>query len=501
MNKIFKSNKGFTLVELLAVVVVIAILLGVSIAAVTRFIDRAREEEKSSQEKTLTMAAENYLQENRGMLPKSIGETSIIMASVLKSNKYITEDLKNSKKESCMANSYVSVYKTKSKYVYKAYLLCGSEQATSTVVASAPIINIDFVDAAGRSIEGTTSDVSDAKFVIQINGGELDGRKIAIEGYNYSILTKVTNNGELREVYNSGTISANNATDIFINHDNTLKDYIDISKPTTVAIRVSARNVEGGINEKVIFGGGETDDAQVIYYDNDPPICAEIIGQPSTNSWIKAGQTGERVITVVCSDGNGSGCIRSKFTKTWDGSTSYEKDVIQIKDNKGNVTNCEVRVNIDKQYPNVSVEAYARDSDGNPTGSNVLKTVQQIKENQFFIQPTSDYYKNLNSSNYMTSANYPYGVVYKITITENASIGTSTWQVNKPGITSTSDSNYETVITKNGQYENASFTTCSGKKTCTVYAHFNQSGMRKGALTIKDKAGNKTTYGIYANLS
>ena len=85
-----KSNKGFTLIELLAVVVIVGILLGISIVAVMRYIDNAKKEQISSQEKTMVIAAQNYLQENRGLLPKSIGETTTIPISVLKSNNYIS---------------------------------------------------------------------------------------------------------------------------------------------------------------------------------------------------------------------------------------------------------------------------------------------------------------------------------------------------------------------------------------------------------------------------
>ena len=234
MERVKGYNKGFTLVELLAVIVIIGILLAVSVTAVIHFIDRAKVEQRKNQEKTMAMAAENYLQENRGQLPKNIGETTTIPISVLKNNKYITEDIKDGNGKSCMVNSYVTVYKeSKTKYVYKGHLYCGDEEVPATVEKAKPTIKIDFVDAEGNSIKNDSSvleKVAEARFIIEFGGGKKDDKKIAIDGYSYSVLARVQGESSLKEVYSSGTLSANHATEITVNRDNNLKDYIDISK-------------------------------------------------------------------------------------------------------------------------------------------------------------------------------------------------------------------------------------------------------------------------------
>ena len=49
------NKKGFTLVELLAVVVILGIIMTISLPAVSRWIDRGKKESDESQKKTLVM--------------------------------------------------------------------------------------------------------------------------------------------------------------------------------------------------------------------------------------------------------------------------------------------------------------------------------------------------------------------------------------------------------------------------------------------------------------
>ncbi len=502
MKKTNNSNKGFTLIELLAVIVIIGILLAVSITAVIHFIDRAKNEQKTNQEKTLAMAAENYLQDNRSQLPKNIGETTTISINVLKNNKYITEDIKNGNNESCMENSYVTAYKeSKTKYIYKAYLYCGKDKVPTEAAKAKPTIKIDFVDSEGNSIDNDSSilqKVAEAKFTIAFGGGTKDGKKLAIDGYSYSILTKVQGESGLREVYSSGTLSANRATDIVVNRDNNLKDYIDISKETTVAIKATVRNVDGGVNDHVEFIGSEGGQAEAVYHDKTPPTCvaAQTKGAASENDWININSSNkERKITVVCKDGSGSGCIRSTFTKTWNGTESHEFDTIQIKDNAGNVNYCKVRVNIDVEKPIIDVEAYALNSNGSKTGSNILTGRSSTSlSNNGTATINSNEYNNLVNG-YMNSSKFAGGIMYTVKFTDEVAIKNWKWEVNKKGITSTSDANYQTV----SNIEEASSGSCNGK-SCTANIKFTSDGLRRGVLTVYDKAGNKAVYVMYANL-
>ena len=55
-----RDNKGFTLVELLAVITIIGIIAVISIVSVSKLIKKGKDEQKNSQLKTVEMAAESY---------------------------------------------------------------------------------------------------------------------------------------------------------------------------------------------------------------------------------------------------------------------------------------------------------------------------------------------------------------------------------------------------------------------------------------------------------
>ena len=100
-----KGNKGFTLVELLATIVILGILSSMAIAGVSVLIKKAKNSEEEANAKVIQMAAESYFQSNTKYLPKEIGSSTYISAGDLKKANFITIDLSDSNGDSSSSGS------------------------------------------------------------------------------------------------------------------------------------------------------------------------------------------------------------------------------------------------------------------------------------------------------------------------------------------------------------------------------------------------------------
>ena len=536
MKKI--NKKGFSLVELLAVVAILGIIAVIGISATTMLTDKAKSSEMDSHKNAVTMSAQSYLQKNKNLVPKVVGETKKIKVSELRDANYLTEDIKNSKGQSCMENSYVRVYKlSKTEYTYVTYLYCGNEEVPEVENVPSPKIVAKFTDSSGEVSNNKLNNVSDAYLHIEINSASdrekeeynSQNTQIEIDGYSFKIFT--VKDGVRQESYNSGSLSAGREEKLVINKK--LKDYIDVTTVTEVSVEVTAINTLGGIttiNTTLSEGGNQVDVTQ--YNDTIKPECILPDNPYIENDWVNK-QTynltkDARKLTVGCNDWTGSGCIRNYFTKSWpndDEKYGAEYVYIEVKDNAGNVSEhndaCRFRVNVDIQTPQVSVSAYSgKSSTSNLTnalankiqGASILS--KSITANDVFTSAniTTTDYKNLvaNSTDdkWLNNANYPNGIIYKIELKDNIRLDRWTWETNEGYINSTKNSKYLTVKSTNPEASSGNIdqdtahgmTHLHGSTFDTVYVRFLTEGMRYGVFTVYDKAGNSVQITIAANL-
>lgn len=248
-----KKNKrhGFTLVELICVIVIIGLLITMSIIAVTKTINKSKVDSKLAQEKILIKACESYIDDNKDKAPKAIGDSVNIDLKVLNDKHYLTEDVKNSNNESCMDNSYVRVYKlNKKKYTYLPYLYCGKDKVPEVEELVNPTAKILFIDDNDQNDNNSLifNNINESRIYIEMNGGEDSfGRQIEINTYEINISMTTDNNPQLVNYYASGVIDANKRFTHII--DNKIMSYVNAYNATTISVTVRTTNTLGGVSE------------------------------------------------------------------------------------------------------------------------------------------------------------------------------------------------------------------------------------------------------------
>lgn len=120
-----KNKKGFTLVELLAVITILGILVTISVVSVTSVINRSTENSYKTLEDEMVEAAKKYVVENID------NYTSPVLLSTLIENGYIKEikDPANKSKICDKTASKVTITVSginDNKFTYKAHLKCDS---------------------------------------------------------------------------------------------------------------------------------------------------------------------------------------------------------------------------------------------------------------------------------------------------------------------------------------------------------------------------------------
>jgi type IV pilus assembly protein PilA len=143
-----KKNKGFTLVELLAVIVILAVILVIAIPNVMKIIDKARLDSYKRTEGMLVSAAQKYMAQ-QGITLTAVGDTTTVSYNTdLRGNNFIDKISDQASKNEC-TNSKVIVTKTITGYTYKPIMLCDNYISLDNVLTIAfTLVNEELVDVS-----------------------------------------------------------------------------------------------------------------------------------------------------------------------------------------------------------------------------------------------------------------------------------------------------------------------------------------------------------------
>lgn len=116
------KNKGFTLVELMGVIVLLSILVVIAVPAITGILKQSKDKLYETQLKTIETAAKNWASEeaNLSKLPSS-GNCITITLKTLKEGGFVDLDIKNPKTDKPFEDGLaIKISKTNKKLSFEA---------------------------------------------------------------------------------------------------------------------------------------------------------------------------------------------------------------------------------------------------------------------------------------------------------------------------------------------------------------------------------------------
>lgn len=108
------NNKGFTMIEMLAAVTLMAIVSGIAVAAYSRYQDKARQDSYEAMETSAFSAAQNYIQERGLIIPEAPATRTIDVSTLVDAGFLSNLEDPRTKGDMCHAGSTVKVSKQKS---------------------------------------------------------------------------------------------------------------------------------------------------------------------------------------------------------------------------------------------------------------------------------------------------------------------------------------------------------------------------------------------------
>ena len=173
-------KKGFTLVELLAVIVLLGILAAITYPIVGDIISRANEQAYSDNVDTIRRAASDWVLSNSRLLPKNENESIIVYLGELKLNSDLDKNIKNPKTGNLLSNNTsVVITKIGQKYNFEVNIV----DVDTTENDNAPLIVIegDIIDYVEVNQDGIDYNIPSVLKVMTSNGSIITGGHISTQ--------------------------------------------------------------------------------------------------------------------------------------------------------------------------------------------------------------------------------------------------------------------------------------------------------------------------------
>ena len=286
------NKKGFTLFELLAVIIIIALLSGIGIVSFRSVFTDSEKKYYSSLEQNLLLAGNDYFEDHRSELPTG-NELSSINLEDLIDSKYI-DQVNDAKGNSCsLKDSKVYIQRQNKKYKYGVCLICEDYQTGGEYCDSPSNRKIH---VKSRKVGSSTDDYDVLK---SYNSQEYsDNKNIQVTfsmSSNYSIKKYITLdvNGVVPPIecdasHNSCTIIINKSgsykVSAYDNSDNVVSSiYISAKIPSEEVVNPIAVPVEVPLNltsycNSLVYNGSE----QVLT--KTPPANVTFVNNVGTNA-------------------------------------------------------------------------------------------------------------------------------------------------------------------------------------------------------------------------
>ena len=113
MVKIFKDKKGFTLIEVIAVVVIIGLLAGISIPLVSKYLNDGKDKYNNELVNDFSTIVKSYYSQNPGYVPRGKDEKDFgdaVWLTELQNNNYLSDELVDAEGGSCSESVGYAIY-------------------------------------------------------------------------------------------------------------------------------------------------------------------------------------------------------------------------------------------------------------------------------------------------------------------------------------------------------------------------------------------------------